>query len=63
MTQLYNVVVRVVDLVWADSPEEATAMFARTLDDDGYEVLPDGTNAFISEPIPEMGWDANDHAR
>jgi hypothetical protein len=54
--KVYNVVVRVVDLVWADSPEEATAMLTRTLVDDDYEVLPDGSNAFVSEPVPEMGW-------
>ena len=56
MSQLYNVVVRVVDLVWADSPEEATFYLERTLSDQAYQVMPDGSNAFVSEPIPEMGW-------
>jgi hypothetical protein len=62
--KLYNVVARVVDLVWADSPEEASAMLAQTLSDDHYEELPDGQDdcagAFVSEPVEEMGREGAD---
>ena len=54
--KLFNVTRRVVDLVWADTPEEATASFAQELSKHGFEVLPDGDRAFVSEPVESMGW-------
>lgn len=51
--KLFNVAVRVVDLIWADDEEQAIAIFEARLPVD---VLPDGKSAFVSEPIPEMGW-------
>lgn len=55
--QLYNVTVRAVDLVYATSEEDAIGKVTRLLNRAGVEVLPDGRDAFVSEPVPEMGWD------
>lgn len=61
--KLYNVTRRVVDLVWADSPESAVEGLARPLRAAGFEVMPDGPNdeasvgAFVSEPVPDEGWE------
>lgn len=52
---LYNVAVPVVELVEADSPEEAVAKFRERVTKAGFEfyggTLPDGANAFESEPL------------
>jgi hypothetical protein len=55
--KLYNVTSRVVDLVWADSPEQAQATLDARLQGHGYEVMPDGVTAFLSEPVESMGWE------
>lgn len=56
--KLYNTIVRVVDLVWANSPQEAHAALAVEVAGDEFEVLPfEQTDAFVSEPLPEMGWE------
>lgn len=54
--KLYNVEVRVVDLVWADSEEDAIARVEGHLDKIGYDYMPDGASAFVSEPVEQMGW-------
>jgi hypothetical protein len=54
--KLYNTTVRVVELVWADSPAEAVTKLAgrvaRQVPE--FEVL-DG-EAFVSEPVESHGW-------
>lgn len=56
--KLYNVVVEVVDLVWADSPDEAKSILRSYLRGRGFDPLNDsGDRASVSEPVPELGWD------
>jgi hypothetical protein len=60
MKKLYNVTARVVELVWANSPEEATALLVNTLTHHHhFEVMPDGNTAFVSEPVECMGWEGD----
>lgn len=54
--KLFNVVVRAVDLIWAESPEDAILRFGYRLDNIGVNIMPDGNDAFVSEAVPEMGW-------
>jgi hypothetical protein len=55
--KLYNVTVRAVDLVWAESEEDAIRILSgRVANETGAEILPDGAEAFVSEPSEEHGW-------
>lgn len=50
---IYNVAVKVVELVEADSPEAATAVLVRRLTGRGFEVY-DHCHAFVSEPLDDV---------
>lgn len=58
--KLYNVVIEVVDLIWADSEQDAIGRFRSLADERGIDPLGDtsGGNdrAFVSEPVDSMGW-------
>jgi hypothetical protein len=53
---LFNVKVPVVELVWADTPEQAIDALRGSLRRHDFEPLPDGNDAFVSEPVEDMGW-------
>lgn len=55
--KLYNVTVRSVHLMWADSPDQAIEAARAILRLHDIEPLCDvGDDAFVSEPIESMGW-------
>lgn len=55
--KLYNTVVRIVDQIPADSPEEAHQLLAATVGK-AFEVLPmEREDVFVSEPDPNYNWD------
>lgn len=60
--KLYNVTVRIVQLRWAENEEDAIAQVRRHVDRAMWRTstLPDGASAFVSEPVPEMGWHGDD---
>jgi hypothetical protein len=55
--QLYNVTVRMVDLVWARTEDDAIDAARARLSLAGIEPLADtGDTAFVSEPVESMYW-------
>jgi hypothetical protein len=54
--KLFNVTVRAVKLVWAESRGTAIASLADEMDSIGAYALPDGRDAFVSEPVRHLGW-------
>ena len=58
MNKLFNVRVSSVQLVWAPDAGKAMRYARQNLRDEGFEPLTgQDDEAFLSEPIPEKGWD------
>lgn len=57
--KLWNVKVEVVGLVWADDETEAINMMRARASDGRVDALPGGS-AFVSEPLPEYGWNGDE---